>query len=126
MKALSSKLTSFIDENVDDMMKERKVMTNRIDKEYSNIKQICANYFEKYDKSLKVTEVRQDMVQKKLDNWSTVLLEPMSMNDARLFAAETRLHKEEEVRVEEYDYLRHMVKMLTYTVEQDVKTFQAN
>ena len=66
------------------------------------------------------------MVQKKLDNWSTVLLEPMSMNDARLFAAETRLHKEEEVRVEEYDYLRHMVKMLTYTVEQDVKTFQAN
>lgn len=38
MKALSSKLTSFIDENVDDMMKERKVMTNRIDKEYSNIK----------------------------------------------------------------------------------------
>ena len=123
---MSSKLTSFIDENMDDMMKERKVMTNRIDKEYSNIKQICATYFEKYDMSLKVTEVRQDMVTKKLDNWSTVLLEPMSMNDARLFAAETRLHKEEEVRVEEYDYLRHMVKMLTYTVEQDVKTFQAN
>lgn len=61
------------------------------------------------------------MIQKKYDSWSKVLIEPQSLNDARLYALETRIHKEEEVRVEEYNYMRDMLKKLVYSMEQDTK-----
>jgi len=57
------------------------------------------------------------MIQKKYDSWSKVLIEPQSLNDARLFALETRIHKEEEVRVGEYNYMRDMLKKLVYSME---------
>lgn len=46
------------------------------------------------------------------------------MNDARLFAVETRLQKEEEIRVEEFNYFKNMVKMLVFTMEQDTKNLK--
>lgn len=98
-------------------MRERKQITTRIDKEYREIKLICSTYFEKYDNSLQEMVVKQDLIQKKYESWSKVLIEPASLNDARLFALETRLHKEEEIRVEEYDYMRDMLKKLVYSME---------
>ena len=48
----NEKLTSFVTENINDMMMERMTMTKRFDKEYTNIKTVCSTYFEKYDNSL--------------------------------------------------------------------------
>ena len=48
------------------------------------------------------------------------------MNDARLFAMETRVQKEEEVRVQECEFLKDMVKKLVYALEQDTKVFNTN
>jgi hypothetical protein len=39
---------------------------------------------------------------KKYEDWSKVLIEPSSLNDARLYCLETRLHEEEEIRIKEY------------------------
>lgn len=53
----------------------------------------------------------------KYNDWSRVLIEPMSVNDARLFSLESRLYEEEEMRVKEYEYLRDMMKKLLYSLE---------
>lgn len=58
-----------------------------------------------------------DVITKKYDDWSRVLLEPMSLNDARLFSVETRVTEEEEMRVKEYEYLRDLMKKLIYALE---------
>ena len=126
MKKLSDELRVFVDENIDEMVCERKQLTTRIDKEYREIKTVCSNYFEKYDAQLQEQQVKQDLMQKKYQNWNKVLIEPQSFNDARLFALEARMHKEEEVRVGEYDYLRDTLKKLVYSLEQDLKVPKVN
>jgi flagellar biosynthesis/type III secretory pathway chaperone len=42
----------------------------------------------------------------------------MTVNDARLFAVESRVTEEEEMRVKEYEYIRDLMKKLIYALEQ--------
>jgi hypothetical protein len=51
------------------------------------------------------------------ENWSKVLIEPSSLNDARLFMLETRIHQEEDIRVKEYEFLRDLIKKFIYSIE---------
>ena len=67
---------------------------------------------------LEEQKIRMDLIQKKYDDWSRVLLEPMTVNDARLFSIESRLTEEEEMRVKEYEYIRDLMKKLIYALEQ--------
>lgn len=53
----------------------------------------------------------------KYQDWSKVLIEPTSLNDARLFALESRLHEEEEIRIKEFEFISEAVKKLIYTLE---------
>lgn len=54
----------------------------------------------------------------KYQDWSKVLIEPASMNDARLYSLESRVHEEEEIRIKEYDFMRDLLKKLIYSLEQ--------
>ena len=76
VQKLSDKLRNFVDENIEDMVRERKQIITRIDKEYREIKLICSTYFEKYDSSLEEMVIKQDLIQNKYDSWSKVLIEP--------------------------------------------------
>jgi len=58
----------------------------------------------------------------KYENWSKVLIEPVSLNDARLYSLETRIHYEEDVRVKEYEYLKDFLKKLVFSLEQEYNT----
>ena len=42
------------------------------------------------------------------------------MNDARLFALESRIHTEEDTRVREYDYLKDIIRKMVFTLEEDI------
>lgn len=95
-----------------------KEMTEKFLKSIKNIKEVCSKYFERYECDLEEQKIRMDTIQKKYDDWSRVLLEPMSVNDARLFAVETRVTEEEEIRVKEYEYLKDIMKKLLYALEQ--------
>jgi len=53
----------------------------------------------------------------KYENWSKVLIEPASLNDARLYSLETRIHHEEDVRVKEYEYVQDFLKKLVFSLE---------
>ena len=55
----------------------------------------------------------------KYENWSKVLIEPSSLNDARLYALESRIHQEEDIRVKEYEFLQDFLKKLIYSIESE-------
>lgn len=40
------------------------------------------------------------------------------MNDARVFALESRMNREEEVRIEEYEFMKDIIRKLVFSLEQ--------
>jgi|LauGreDrversion4_2_1035121.scaffolds.fasta_scaffold346401_1 tRNA U54 and U55 pseudouridine synthase Pus10 len=65
------------------------------------IKQVCSNYFQHYELDLEELRLRTGTLENKYKDWSKVLIEPQTMNDARVFALEARMEGEEEARVKE-------------------------
>lgn len=53
----------------------------------------------------------------KFSDWNKVLIEPQSFNDARLYAIETRVKEEEEIRVKEASFMKDLVRKLIYSME---------
>jgi hypothetical protein len=58
------------------------------------------------------------LLENKYSDWSKLLIEPTTVNEARLFALETRVHEEEDMRIKEYDFLRDLMRKLLYSLEQ--------
>ena len=65
------------------------------------IKQVCSNYFQHYELDLEELRLRTGTLENKYKDWSKVLIEPQTMNDARVFALEARMESEEEARIKE-------------------------
>jgi hypothetical protein len=63
-------------------------------------------------------KIRQHVLEDKYAEWQRIVIEPQSLNDARLFSAESRLSEEEEIRVFEHEFLRDLMKKLIYSLEQ--------
>jgi hypothetical protein len=79
---------------------------------------VCCKYFEKYDLELETVQIKASNVMDKYQHWSKVLIEPATMNDARLFSLESRMHEEEEIRIKEYEFVRDLLKKLIYSLEK--------
>ena len=110
-------IRKFVDTNIDDMVNERRETLVKYEKQFNSIKAVSCKYFEKYDIELEAISLKIQNVMDKYTDWSKVLIEPASMNDARLFSLESRVHQEEELRIEEFDFLRDMMKKLIYSFE---------
>jgi hypothetical protein len=67
---------------------------------------------------LEAISLKAENVIEKYNDWSKVLIEPTSLNDARLFSLETRMHEEEEIRIKEYEFMRDALKKLIFTLEK--------
>jgi len=78
---------------------------------------VCSTYFHKYETDLDEVKIRIANLQDKYKDWQRILIEPATLNDARLFSMETRLTEEEEMRIREYEYLRDLLKKLFYALE---------
>ena len=100
------------------MMEERKATLAKYEKQFNQIKLVCCKYFEKYDLELDTVQMKAQSVMDKYQDWSKVLIEPASLNDARLFSLESRMHEEEEIRIREYEFTRDLMKKLIYSLEQ--------
>ena len=61
--------------------------------------------------------MRTFTLENKFKDWSKVLIEPATMNDARVFSLESRMTQEEEVRIKEYDFVKDLMKKLVYSLE---------
>ena len=100
------------------MVEERKVALQKYEKQFQQIKHVCCKYFERYDMELEGVQIQAQNVLEKYDDWSKVLIEPASLNDARLFSLESRMHEEEEIRIKEYEFIRETIKKLIYSLEK--------
>mmetsp|Transcript_7735 Transcript_7735/g.7169 ORF Transcript_7735/g.7169 Transcript_7735/m.7169 type:complete len:133 (+) Transcript_7735:1053-1451(+) len=111
-------LREFIETTLDQLKQQRLSLLEKYNKKFTKVKDVCSDYFSKND--LAMTEVQVSMKQLigKYQDWSKILIEPQSLNDARLYALETRVHEEEEVRIKEYEYVRDLMKKLIYSLEQ--------
>jgi hypothetical protein len=58
-----------------------------------------------------------ETVMKKYEHWSKVLIEPSSMNHARLYAVETRLAQEENSRLAEVNIMKDYFRKLIFSIE---------
>jgi hypothetical protein len=105
-------------EKIEQMEGHQTTSTDKFLTSIKHIKEVCSKYFQKYETDLEEQRIRMDSITKKYDDWSKVLLEPMTLNDARLFSVETRVAEEEDMRVKEYEYLRDLMKKLIYALEQ--------
>ena len=56
--------------------------------------------------------LRTAALENKYKDWSKVLIEPATMNDARVFALESRMEGEEEVRIKEVEFLKDLMRKL--------------
>ena len=111
-------LSKFVDENIEDMVEERKATLAKYEKQFNQIKLVCCKYFEKYDTELATVQIKAQSVMDKYQDWSKVLIEPASLNEARLFALESRMHEEEEIRIKEGEFVRDHLKKLIYSMEK--------
>jgi hypothetical protein len=110
-------IQTFVDENIEDMVEERKATLAKYEKQFNQIKLVCCKYFERYDLELETVQMKSQNVMDKYQDWSKVLIEPTSLNDARLFSLESRMHEEEEIRIREYEFMRDLMKKLIYSLE---------
>ena len=118
MNTQIKQIQRFVDENIDDMVNERKATMMKYERQFDQIKMVCCKYFEKYDIELESCKIMSNSVMKKYEDWSKVLIEPSTLNEARLFSVESRIHEEEEMRVKEYQFIRDTFKKLLYSLEQ--------
>lgn len=79
---------------------------------------MCSNYFQHYELDLEEIRLRTGTLENKYKDWSKVLIEPATLNDARVFSLESRMGQEEEVRIKEYDFMKELMKKLVYSLEQ--------
>ncbi len=119
MEKNMTKIQTCVDENIEDMVEERKATLQKYEKQFNQIKLVCCKYFERYDIELESVKLKAKNVMDKYQDWSKVLVEPASLNDARLFSLESRIHEEEEMRITEFDYLKEAIKKLIYSIEQN-------
>lgn len=77
-------------------------MVKNNEKQFKNIKLVCSTYFEKYDSTLTGVLDQSKEVMEKYKEWSKILIEPSSMNEARVYTLETKLQVEEDIRVREF------------------------
>ena len=82
-----------------------------------NIKNVCSDWFDKTEISVEENKIRQHLLEDKYVEWQRIVIEPQSLNDARLFSVESRVNEEEEIRVKEFDFMKELIKKLVYSLE---------
>lgn len=103
-------------------MKEIKSLAERssshLNESVRKIKTVCSEYFLTYETSMEEMRIRAFDLEQKFKEWSKVLIEPATLNDARLYALEARLQEEEDIRIMEFNFLRDLTRKLIYSLEQ--------
>ena len=65
--------------------------SQQLTKSIKQIKEVCSKYFENYESDLEEMRLRTGTLENKYLDWSKVLIEPATLNDARVFSLESRM-----------------------------------
>lgn len=117
VESVNQSLIKLVEETAADMNQKRIEIQIKYEKKFNKIKDVITKYFERYDADLEELKINMKMLNQKYADWSKILIEPSSLNEARLYALETRLHEEEDIRIKEYEYVRDLMKKLIFSLE---------
>ena len=104
--------------NVEQMREVTQNSSTNLTSSLKQIKTVCSTYFQHFELDLEELRLRSGTLENKFKDWSKVLIEPATMNDARVFALESRMESEEEVRIKEHEFTKDILRKLIYSLEQ--------
>ena len=87
------------------------------DEKLKKIKDVCAQYFSKYEKHLINHQTIVKDLERQQEQWVQMLIKPQELNQARLYAVETRISENEQMKMREVDFLKETIKKLIYAIE---------
>ena len=61
--------------------------------------------------------MRCGTLENKQNDWQKVLIDPKTLNDAKVYALEARMEREEDVRIQEYEFLRETIRKMVFSLE---------
>lgn len=82
------------------------------------IKDVCTKYFDKNDDAIKTMQDKVKIVDTTFDEFMNNVVKPQQLGEARLFAVETRLKEEEDLRILELSHIKDIMKKLIFAIEQ--------
>jgi hypothetical protein len=82
------------------------------------IKDVCTKYFEKNDEAVTSMQEKVKIVTSAYDDFMNNVVKPQQLGEARLFAVETRLKEEEDLRILEFSHVKDVIKKLIFAIEQ--------
>jgi len=91
----------------------------KYDSKIKKIKDVCAQYFSKYEKHLINHQTIVKDLERQQQLWVDMLIKPQELNQARLFTIESRIKENEQTKMNEVEFLKETVKKLIYSIEQN-------
>ena len=110
-------IKGFVGKTKDEINRQREEAEARYEDKLKKIKEVCAQFFNKYDKQLTGYDEQMKELDKRIEDWAKLLVKPQEVNQARLFAIDTRLKETEEFRVREVAFMKDTVKKLIFALE---------
>ena len=88
---------------------------------FKSIQIACSTFFEEYDRQMVKYEANFEDINMKYQDWSMCLIQPQTLNDAKLYVLESRIIEEEKVRLKEFQIVQENWVKLIYAFQQDVE-----
>jgi len=79
----------------------RETLQEKYDEKLDKIKDVCAQYFSKYEKHLMNQQEIVKGLEKRQEDWINTLIKPQELNQARLFSIDTRIKEADILRTED-------------------------
>ena len=83
---------------------------------------MCAQFFQHYDDKLDDQIAEQKKMEAKQQEWTCVLINPLTFNASKLASVEFRQEYEEEIRIKEFNILQNHLNKLIYSIEEERKS----
>lgn len=99
------KMADFMSTSIRDIKFERKATLDNNNAQFKNIKEVCCDFFQRYDHELDEQKAENALMREKYKNWSSSLIEPTALNVSKLFALESRVLQEENIRLQEMRFI---------------------
>ena len=100
-----------------EQLRVRYEIEEKYDERISKIKSVSAAFFNRYDADLKSVETKVESTSKAQEEWVKKIVAPQELNQARLFAIETRMKESEESRISDFNFTKDTVRRLIYAIE---------
>ena len=85
------KMAEFMSTSIKEIKFERKATLDNNNAQFKNIKEVCCDFFQRYDTVQDELKAENSLMREKYENWSSSLIEPTSLNISKLFALESRV-----------------------------------